>query len=94
MAAPHVAGCAALLLQVTRGRLTNDELRDLILSNVDEGSSSTEPVERLGHGYLDIKRAVEAATRFTALALPLRKSPQLIDITVPKKTGTIQWRRK
>jgi hypothetical protein len=49
---------------VTSGRLSNDELRDLILSNTD-GATTFSPAaaQRLGHGYLNVQKAVDAAER-------------------------------
>jgi subtilisin family serine protease len=65
MAAPQVAGTAALLLEVTSGRLANDDVRDILLSTADP-SGRSDPEGRLGAGYLNIDRAIEAALRHAA----------------------------
>jgi subtilisin family serine protease len=77
MAAPQVAGAAALLLQVTAGRLSNDELRDLLMSTADP-SGRSDPERRLGAGYLDIARAVDTALRHTTLRRPVQSREGLI----------------
>ena len=64
MAAPHVAGCAALMLQASEGRLSATELRELMLKEA-EPHASGEP-ERSGRGCLNIRAAVEAAARLAA----------------------------
>jgi len=77
MASPHVAGCAALLLEVADGRLCNADLRELILSTAEPAAASPEHAQRLGSGYLDISRAVQAAAR-----------PRSTVVQIPKE-GTI-----
>jgi subtilisin family serine protease len=62
MAAPQVAGCAALILQVAEGRLRNDDVRDIILSSA---AHVTDPDSRarLGAGYLNVRGAIDLAMR-------------------------------
>jgi subtilisin family serine protease len=62
MAAPQVAGAAALLLGVTGGRLWNADVREILLSSADPVSGADRD-GRLGAGYLNIERAVQAALR-------------------------------
>jgi subtilisin family serine protease len=62
MVAPQVAGTAALLLEVTAGRLSNDDVRDILLSTADP-IGQADPEGRLGAGYLNIDRAIDAALR-------------------------------
>ena len=59
MAAPQVAGCTALLLELTAGRLWNDDVKDILLSTADPASANADG--RLGAGYLNIERAVDVA---------------------------------
>jgi hypothetical protein len=62
MAAPHVSGCAALMLEAGRGQFGDGELREIILSTVDSSGAGSEK-NRYGHGYLNVERAVAAAER-------------------------------
>jgi hypothetical protein len=61
MAAPHVSGCAALVLEAARGQLRGEELREIILSSAD--SASGPDADRYGAGCLNIHRAIAAAER-------------------------------
>ncbi len=60
-AAPHVTGCVALMLQVAPRPLRIEEVHNLLLANTRKVYFSEEPPGRVGSGYLDIERAVEAA---------------------------------
>ncbi|MEA2603861.1 MAG: hypothetical protein QOF89_4853 [Acidobacteriota bacterium] len=66
MAAPHVTGTVALMFEAAARPLTIQETRKLLLSTAQEARLESEPSMRLGSGYLDIERAVEAAKSFTA----------------------------
>lgn len=65
MATPHVAGCAALMLEVTSGRLSARQLRTIVLETADASSHA----DRLGAGYLNIGAAVDSARRHTPKAV-------------------------
>lgn len=62
MAAPQIAGTAALLLEVTAGRMSNDEVRDVLISTADPAGGA-DPDGRLGAGYLNIGRTIDTALR-------------------------------
>lgn len=62
MAAPHVAGAVALMLQAAGRKLSIHEVRSILIGTADSGGgprgrSST----RIGYGYLNARAAVEAA---------------------------------
>lgn len=60
-AAPHVTGCVALMLQVAPRPLRIEEVHNLLLANTRQVDYPHELPGRVGSGYLDIQRAVEAA---------------------------------
>jgi hypothetical protein len=67
MAAPHVAGAVALMLQAAGRKLTIHEVRNVLIGTVDAGNgprgrSST----RIGYGYLNVRAAVDAARELRA----------------------------
>jgi outer membrane protein OmpA-like peptidoglycan-associated protein/subtilisin family serine protease len=64
MAAPHVTGTVALMFEAAARPLTIQETRKLLLSTTQPVRLEGEPAMRLGSGYLDIERAVEAARSF------------------------------
>ena len=72
MAAPHVAGAAALLLQLNSS-LTPREIRDALTLNARREEGVARPVMRWGAGKLDVAAAVAAlrAPRAFRLFLPL-----------------------
>lgn len=74
MAAPHVTGTVALMFGVAPRPLTIQETRKLLLSTAREARFDSEPAARLGSGYLDIERAVEAARSFASPAAPSREA--------------------
>lgn len=65
MAAPHVTGTIALMFEAARRPLPVDETRRLLLGSTQSVSAPTEEAVRIGTGYLDIERAVDAARRIT-----------------------------
>lgn len=70
MAAPHVAGAVANMFQAAGRPLSIEETRRLLLGSTQPASPDDDPV-RVGSGYLDIARAVEA-TREWVLEHPSR----------------------
>ncbi len=67
MAAPHVAGTVALMMQAAGRKLSIHEVRSILIGTADSGGgprgrSST----RIGYGYLNVRGAVEAARLFAA----------------------------
>ncbi len=61
MAAPHVAGVAALATAATDGRIEDDDLQTAIIDTATHPEGATEPDDRHGHGVVDAPAAVEAA---------------------------------
>src|SRR3954468_2571737 len=70
MAAPHVTRTVAPLFQAAARPLTIQETRKLLLSSTGEARLDGEPAMRLGSGYLDVERAVEAARDLAAPSHP------------------------
>ncbi len=72
MAAPWVSGTVALMMAAAGRKLSIHEVRSILIGTADplggpKGRSST----RLGYGYLNVRRAVEAARQLrTAQATP------------------------
>jgi subtilisin family serine protease len=84
MAAPHVAGTVALMMQAAGRKLSIHEVRSILIGTADPGDgprgrSST----RIGYGYLNVRAAVETARTFGAgsvavavpAAAPARQQP-------------------
>jgi subtilisin family serine protease len=63
MAAPHVAGAIACMFEATGRPLWIAETRRLLLSSTRKAALSAESVHRIGSGYLDVERAVNAAAQ-------------------------------
>ncbi|MBL8144158.1 MAG: S8 family serine peptidase, partial [Acidobacteria bacterium] len=83
MAAPQVAGCAALILEAGRGALGSAEVRDLVLAGTDVMSSRAPRRTGDGPGDLDIARALEATRRYvTASPSKKRKDVRTMDATL------------
>ena len=75
MAAPHVAGAVALMLAAAQRPLTIDEIRRLLLANVDPVPTDADQIDRLrlGGGFLNTVAAVDAArSAGRRLATPAR----------------------
>lgn len=75
MAAPHVAGAAALLLQA-RPNTPSNAVRDILQNNAvprpyPGNQGLVEAVHRQGAGMIDVPAAVTATTRITPAALSL-----------------------
>jgi subtilisin family serine protease len=60
MAAPHVAGTVALMLEAARRPLQIDKIHELLLATT-ERTTAESPNVRCGNGYLDVEAAVRAA---------------------------------
>lgn len=61
MAAPHVAGTIALMMEAAGRPLTIAETRGLLIGHTDDVSVPEEVRVRMGYGYLNTARAVDAA---------------------------------
>ncbi len=61
MAAPHVAGTAALAIAATEGRIEDDDLQAAIVDTARHPTDAAEPDERHGHGVVEAPAAIEAA---------------------------------
>ncbi|HEY3569638.1 MAG TPA: S8 family serine peptidase [Thermoanaerobaculia bacterium] len=79
MAAPHVTGTVALMFEVAARPLTIQETRKLLLSTAREARLEDEPAMRLGSGYLDIERAVEAARGFATPPHAESETPEIFE---------------
>lgn len=66
MAAPHVTGAIALLYAAAPRPLSIDEVRAILIGSVDPVPATAR--HRLGAGYLNTSRAVEAAAKVPATA--------------------------
>lgn len=73
-AAPHVTGCIALMFEVAGRPLHIEETHNLLLTNCDHVTETKENLYRLGRGYLNIERAVEAARKVNKLGPLLREA--------------------
>jgi len=74
MAAPHVAGMVACMFQAAERPLRIEETRNLLLANTERMMGPEVVPDRVGSGYLDIARAVEAARRIGSSAPQLQPS--------------------
>lgn len=72
MAAPHVAGAVACMFEAAKRPLRIEETHNLLLANTERVMGPEEILDRVGSGYLDIARAVEAARRVGSVASPLQ----------------------
>ena len=64
MAAPHVTGTAALIFEAAQRPLQISETRKLLIANTRKNITAIEDDARIGNGYLDIDKAVEAAFKW------------------------------
>lgn len=81
MAAPHVAGCVALMMEAAGRPLDISDTRALLFASADRtafagGVPAAADLHRVGHGYLDIV-AAEAAAREWARAEAARALPAI-----------------
>ncbi len=83
-AAPHVTGCVALMLQVAPRPLRIEEVHNLLLANTRKVYFPDELPGRVGSGYLDIERAVEAARNIG------RIGPELKSASVAKEAAMMR----
>lgn len=74
MAAPHVTGAAALMFEAAKRPLRIEETRNLLLANTERVRGPEEVLDRVGSGYLDITRAVEAARKMKSGARQLQRT--------------------
>lgn len=72
MAAPHVTGTVALMFEAAGRPLRIEETRALLLANAEPARVSGIDLHRVGSGYLNIERAVEATRTMTL--------PQLVEL--------------
>ena len=76
MAAPHVAGCIALINETLGRPIEIADMRALLFSSLDRTDTGTtmSPTElhRLGHGVLNLVKAEEAARNWRSQNLPAR----------------------
>lgn len=77
MAAPHVTGTVACMFQAARRPLWIRETRTLLLGSTQTVSVPEEVATRIGDGYLDIQRAVDAASRIGSTAQAIRSQPPI-----------------
>ena len=99
MAAPHVAGAAALMLE-TSPELTPGEVKAAMMSSADPMTWSLspdagylEPVHRQGAGLLDMVGAVHGTTRVDEPTISLgegENGPQTVTLTVSNDSATEQ----
>lgn len=66
MAAPHVTGAMALIMEATPKPLPIIDLRRILLSHTRRKPESPEVAVRVGSGYLDIQEAVAGARTYPA----------------------------
>ena len=64
MAAPHVTGTVACMFEAAGRPLPIETTRRLLLASTDREGRTAENADRIGSGYLDVERAVEAARQF------------------------------
>ena len=65
MACPHVSGVAALVLSYVPGKLTNQQLWNLLVSTTDNiDAQNPEHAGLLGTGRLNARKAIEAASAY------------------------------
>lgn len=69
MATPQMTGAVALCLQAARRPLWSHEIRALILSQTEPAADGRQSSLRYGRGYLDITRAVTAASKISSFAI-------------------------
>jgi phosphatidylserine/phosphatidylglycerophosphate/cardiolipin synthase-like enzyme/subtilisin family serine protease len=67
-AAPHVTGCVALMFEAAGRPLHIEETHNLLLANCEHVTETKENLYRLGRGYLNIEKTVEAARKANSLA--------------------------
>lgn len=99
MAAPHVAGAAALMLEASP-ELAPAEVKSAMMNSADPLSWSLspdagylEPVHRQGAGLLDMVGAVHGTTRVEERSVSLgegEKGPQTVSLTVSNDAETEQ----
>jgi subtilisin family serine protease len=66
MACPHVSGVAALVLSYVPGKMTNQQLWNLLVSTADNiDTHNPDHAGLLGSGRLNAQKAIEAASAFT-----------------------------
>jgi len=71
-ATPHVTGTIALMLEAAPRPIRIEEIRNLLLANTRKISFSEELPGRLGSGYLNIERAVQATRNIGGIGPELR----------------------
>ncbi|GAB6880584.1 hypothetical protein JCM17823_28580 [Halorubrum gandharaense] len=79
MAAPHVAGVAALAISATDGRITMDELHEILIDEAVHPQGASQPDDRYGHGIVDGEAVVEAALEAAPPTETPTETPTAID---------------
>lgn len=85
MAAPHVAGCVANMFQAAGRPLSISETRRLLLSSAEPTEHNDElNRDRVGSGYLDVRRSVQAAVEWVSThpGLPHPEEPEYVAETM------------
>lgn len=93
MAAPHVSGVAALVASHGRGRVSADDVKSILLTQVDEidGLQDVAYRKRMGTGRLN---AFEALNLTRQLVMqPIVQPPQLFNASVQCNDINLSWQK-
>ncbi|MGB7292646.1 MAG: S8 family serine peptidase [Thermodesulfobacteriota bacterium] len=87
MASPHVTGTVACMFEASQRPLWIHETRNLLLGSTQSVAAPPETAVRIGSGYLDIEKAVEAAGRVAKDEIHLYKRDCLTSRMYPFSSG-------
>lgn len=91
MAAPHIAGAAALLLEKYHHKIETDELKALLMNNaktIEDRDHKIYSVTEQGAGRVDLNQVIQA----TAIALVEATTNATIDHqSIPYETGSVSF---